>query len=303
VFTTDANGVLVACDLLSRPGLYFFDQNSLQVLRPLHPNRQCTTWRDNSIRADGNGSVISTSGKTMNISISHLEDAELSVVQQNVYALHNIRSGRQLPEINITVLDAFGYGPIHTSPNHFEAVLSSPTDYFRGIVVTNITNGSGSFSSIIGYGPANEYTLQISSRLEGLQPVEIVLHVRQCQVDEVSTLGGEFCQDCDSLSYNFDLTKTGTCTVCPGRGTCEGRYIVPKDGTWHRGPCDAQVAECLLEEACSYKERKETLRNLTRNMRSCEMEPLFTESYTNALCNEVRTAYYKALSNWRGLGV
>lgn len=236
VFTTDAEGVLATCDVLSPLRLDFLEQNNFQSLRPLNPSRACTTWSGNSIRTDGYGNVINTSGKTMNISISAAEDAELSVVRENVYALHNIRSGRQLPQMNVTVLDAFGYGPTHTSPNRFEVVLSSSSNYFRGIVVTNITNGSGSFSSITGYGPANEYTLQISPRLEGLEPVEIVLHVRQCQIGEVSTLGGEFCQDCDSISYNFNLTKTGTCSLCPERGTCEGRYIVPRDGAWHRGP-------------------------------------------------------------------
>jgi len=115
----------------------------------------------------------------------------------------------------------------------------------------------------------------------------LTVSIRGCQVDEEPTSGNELCQDCGQISYNFDPTMPGGCTPCPDGATCEGRYVVPRRGRWHKSPCHIEIKECLSEDACRYRDRRGELQNFTQGYTDCNFNESALEEYGDLECNKV----------------
>lgn len=285
ILTTDPEGVFISC---SRTVLQyqFMDPLRLSSLDLAQPKRLCRSWTGNRLAMGAPGDVVGTYGRALSFSTGPENEAQIFEDVESGFILKNVVSGRQLPLINITVLDAYGNGPLPTTPHVLEATMTSPNGFFQGTIPVNITGGSGYFSEIVGFKPPGKYSFRIVPNTIMLKSVEIIVQVRECRIGEEPTVNGELCQECDAISYNFNPTKHGGCSPCPNDATCEGRFIVPNDGYWHKSPCHVNVKQCLSEEACAYRERQAQLNKHSVGLKDCDFNESMLMDYSEVLCRE-----------------
>eukprot|EP00210_Caulerpa_lentillifera_P003973 g3792.t1 len=285
ILTSDPEAVLVSC---SKQQLQRRFPNSTQLssLQIISPVRQCKSWRRNKVARKTSCDSISTFGRFIHLSTKPNEKGKVKSAVNSTLMLENVVSGAPLPVIFMTILDAYGNGPSSTSTDTFEATMNSPDGFFQGVFFTNITEGIGNFSNIVGFVPSGKYRLTISPHTTSLPIAEIVVQVRGCQVGEEPTENGVLCQKCDAVTYNFNPAQPGGCTPCPSDATCNTRFIVPKDGYWHKSPCHKNVKECLTDEACSYSERQEKLKDYSKNLLDCQFNESMLLNYSEVLCRE-----------------
>lgn len=285
VLTTDPEGVLISC-IPQRLQTTFLDAEGVSALETMDPMGLCNSWMRNQVTSDAPGDTVGTFGRVLSFSTDPEEEGQIIGDIHSGFILQNVASGVQLPVIFITVLDAYGNGPMVTNPHRLEVTMVSPDGFFQGIITSNITGGVGNFSNIVGFKPPGNYTLRISPNTVTLPSAEIVVQIRGCQVGEEPTVGGELCQKCDAVSFNFNPEQPGGCTPCPSDATCESRFIVPKDGYWHKSPCHVNVKECLTDEACSYGDRQNQLREFTDNLHDCGFNQSMLMEYSQVSCRE-----------------
>eukprot|EP00210_Caulerpa_lentillifera_P003968 g3787.t1 len=287
ILTSQAGGILIDCEYRGRRIESLLNQSDFRFLESLNPSPLCSKWTGNKLSNDEYEGIVGTFGKEIKLSIAP-DDEEVKLIgdTKSGYVFENVTSGRRLPNIIITILDEFGMGPTPTFPNVFEARLSSPNGLFRGLYPANITDGSGNFSEVVGFAIPGNYTIKINSDNSNIQTLEAMVIVRECQVGEEPTNDGLTCQACDAFSYNFNPLEIGGCKECPSAATCKGRFIIPKKGYWHKSPCHNSLQKCLVEEACSYDNRNDTIMKFTNNYTSCSTNETDLEAYNQALCNE-----------------
>eukprot|EP00210_Caulerpa_lentillifera_P003966 g3785.t1 len=285
ILSTFASGVLIDCDYKGR-SRGFPNQNDFESLELLNPKQLCPSWIGNRVHPKGHGDIIGTYGHESLLTIEQDEEVRLVEYASNGYVLENVSSGKRLPIIYIKILDEFGVGPAPTLPNLFEARLSSQDGFIHREYPANFLAGSGNFSEVIGFASSGNYTLEIKFNNPALEMVNLTVIVRECNIGEEPTLDKLACQKCDAFSYNFNPDQVRGCTQCPYGGNCTRKYIAPKKGYWHKSPCHNSVQECLVEEACNYKNRYVALTNFTRNFSICNFTEIEVELYNDILCNE-----------------
>jgi len=294
VLTTDPNRVFVDCEYKegTRRNQTFLDETEMRSLEVLDPRRLCTPWRRNKVSSKAYGGVVGTYGQEIVLSIDPEDEVRLVGSTASGYVLENVLSGRQLPTINVTILDGYGAGPALTLPHSFEARVSSPDDFFIGMHPITIIAGVGKFSKLSGFVVPGNYTFKFAFDNKALETFNVTVMVRECIVGEEPTRDRLTCQECDAFSYNVNASEPGGCKECPNEATCSGRYIVPKNGHWHKSPCHDTIQSCLVEEACKYKDRLEVLTNSTKDSTDCKINETTLDSYGDELCNEVRCSFH-----------
>eukprot|EP00210_Caulerpa_lentillifera_P003970 g3789.t1 len=286
ILTSHASGILIDCEYRGRRIESFLNQSDFWSLELLNAKQLCSRWTGNRLSSDEYEGIVGTYGEEIVLHIAPDDEVRLVRNAQSGYGLENVRSGKQIPTIYVTLLDGFGVGPAPSLPHVFEARLSSPNGLFRGIYPANISAGSGNFSDVAAFARPGNYTVEINSDNVALETLSMFVIVRECQIGEEPTSDRLTCQDCDAISYNFNPSEIGGCTQCPNGGNCSGQYIVPKKGYWHKSPCHNTVKECLVEKACSYENRNEALTMLTESFINCSSNEMQLEAYNDALCNE-----------------
>lgn len=287
ILTSDPKRVLVSCK--KKTSYYdFVDQNALSLLQSVDPKRLCSSWKRNSHEINGQGKVISTYGRLLFFSTNHRDETRITGNVQSGFVLESIQNGEQLPVIHITILDAFENKPAPTEPLSFLAEITSPDKLFQGVVTVIISNGTGNFSDITAVKPPGRYNLTITPRVASIKSATLTVHVRDCLIGEEPVSRPVLCQACGSNAYNFNTTKTNGCLPCPGEAICQGRYIVPEDGYWHKGPCHANIKQCIAEEACTYNNREARLYDFGVNLADCYINDKTLELYGERLCNKAR---------------
>eukprot|EP00210_Caulerpa_lentillifera_P003941 g3761.t1 len=287
ILTSYASGVLIDCE--HRPRIRsFVNERFMSSLRSIHPKGLCSSWIGNQVLGNAHGANVGTYGQKVVLSIDDdsLNDVKLVGNPQTGYLLENVSSGKQLPTINVTVLDEFGVGPAPTIPRAFEARFSNAEGLFLGEYRVMILNGFGSFNDVgVSADPGN-YTLRVELDNASFETINVTVIVRECRMGEAFFSDLRACQECDALSYNFNVSGGGGCTQCPNGGDCTRQYIIPKKGYWHKSPCHSTVQECLVKEACSYDNRHETLVFITSNIIDCTINNCTLKAYNDELCNE-----------------
>eukprot|EP00210_Caulerpa_lentillifera_P006657 g6360.t1 len=285
ILTTDPRGVLMSCNYSPQES-HFLDQDHLSLLFVVDPHNVCKSWIGNQLTEKAVGDVVGTYGLVWVLSTDpDEEEAKITYSTDDGFVLQNVKSGAQLPVIHVSIYDAYGNGPMPTESSSFKIELYSFERYFPGTVNETITGGVGTISDITSVKPPGNYTLQITPNTVALPVLNLLIRIRQCQVGEESTRGGELCQECDVVSYNFD-PKHGNCTTCPNDANCEGRYIIPNEGFWHKSPCHVKVMRCLNDEACQYRGRQQKLANFTQDFVDCSMNTTTQNTYGVVLCHE-----------------
>jgi len=248
--------------------------------------RHCSTWR---------GNRIGTSDHAERIVGSYATGANISIATQGTsdqpsngeLVLENVTSGDRLPDISLIAVDEFGNGPASLIRGVLIANLSSPDEFFPGMIPLPMPNGTGVFTDVVGFVRPGTYHLRISFNSEDVEEVNIEVQVRECRIGEQRTPDFILCQPCDTQSYNFEPNGNGSCVTCPDHSTCAGSFIVPEEGYWHSSPCSSRIQECLYEEACRSTDRREALMNLSNTFQDCSLSEEDLEQYNDQQCSTV----------------
>jgi len=290
ILSTNAKDVLVSCSYDRGRQKSFLNQGNLALLAVIDHERLCESWKENHIARSRIEGVVGTFGRKLSLSINSTNSSTDVQLHGNIitgFVLENVASGKRLPEIKVLVVDAFGNGLAPTIPRSMLATVMSPEKFFQGVMTFSIAIGYGQFSGIVGVTSPGYYTIKITPHASSLDESILKIHVRNCYIGEQPTRDGKLCETCDAFSYNFNVDEPGGCTHCPEGSTCEGHYINPKDGYWHKGPCYDKVKECITEEACKYETRHHDLVKFTKNLNNCTMNTTSLETYNDVQCNEV----------------
>eukprot|EP00210_Caulerpa_lentillifera_P003940 g3760.t1 len=285
--TLNTNGVLIDCEYKRGSAQDFLNQTILSSLEQYDPKKSCLQRERDLLHVNDDGVIVGTLSQVITLSIAHDND-EVGLIWNAIdgYILKNVSSGRQLPRIYITVLNGFGGDLMFSLPNSFVARLYSSDRLFYGEYFTDSFIGSGHFSNATLFARPGNYSLEIRSNLPPIWAINVTVNVRECFVGEEPIEDPFTCQLCDALSYNFDASNISRCTPCPLDGSCQGRYIVPKKGHWHKSPCHNNTQKCIVEEACSLDDRTDVLMNFTANFTNCNMNETELDTYSEKLCHK-----------------
>lgn len=298
---TKPNNILVDCENLSwfdefsrfPRGYKIQDALSDGLLKTINNSSSpCESWKYNKLASGAYGRVVGTFGQTINVTIYSTGGSQLSGDSELGFTLPQVKSGVALPVIKITTIDAFGN--THAPMLHSEAmVLSNQDGFLSQPIVLSFEDGACIMNSIISFVVPGTYMLQLKPRYDDdiLEETSLTILVRNCVINEVSSLEGKVCLTCGEASYNFNLSKEGTCTSCPENANCTTRYIKPKDGYWHADPCHARLKRCIAEEACEFQDRLDNLDNFTRGFDNCSMSKAMLLKYSEVQCRKVSTSF------------
>eukprot|EP00210_Caulerpa_lentillifera_P006707 g6409.t1 len=249
-----------------------------------------SNFTNNSVRENGGAIQVHTftSATLLNSNFTDsTKGVQMSQDEESVFWLKNVQSGKQLPDIQMILLDGFGNGPAPTIPRVIRVSVQSNETFFQGIITINITAGRGVLSEVVGFVKPGDYSLRITPQnIASIEETTLMIQVRDCVVGETPIQDRVLCQECGENSYNFDPNNENGCTSCPETASCEGHYIVPKDGYWHKGPCNSQVKRCVLEDACTYDKRKQNLTDFSRNFIDCSFNNAILIAYGQMQCSK-----------------
>eukprot|EP00210_Caulerpa_lentillifera_P003967 g3786.t1 len=285
ILSTHASRIFIDCEHNESKKDYISKKFNTS-LKPIQPQLFCSSWTRNWISRNASGKVVGTYGQDTKLTIAPNDEIYFNGSSQTGYVLENVSGGKQLPNINIMVLDEFRAGPAPTKPRFFDARLFALDDFSNSTYTSTILDGSGHFFDVGVSARPGKYILQMEFDHPSLRTFNMTVIVRECLVGEEFNRELQACQKCDALSYNFNVLEGGNCTQCPNRGNCKGRFIVAKEGFWHKSPCHNTLQECLVEEACTFENRTDTLIDFASNFINCNINKSNTEAYNNKLCNK-----------------
>ena len=245
----------------------------------------CRSWKNNS--ANRYGPDVASYALDVQKKIADEETGVSELADGSLLTIHNHRSGKPIPAITLTPVDELGQGPAVGENNEdIKAVMSSPDGFFVGNVRESLCV-KGANLSAIGFVKPGTYEVQIEFEGADLESFEITVEVKPCDIGEVLSGNGTFCETCNVASYNFSPEEDTECQPCPENGDCSSQVILPNRGYWHQTPCSERVQRCLTEEACGSENRKEALAKITRDVESCDFSEQYLQNYTAAQCREV----------------
>jgi len=266
----------------------FLDVANNSLLSPVDPQGQYKSWNGNRVLTKDAGGVIGTHGRSLSLSSNSSREDQIVTDEKSLFFLPNVQSGSVLPTIRITVLDAFGDGPAPTIPDTFSVSVMSPESFFQGVITVGVSNGTGFLTNVVGFDTPDNYSLKITPlNNAAIEETTLKIQVRECVVGEEPTQKRRLCQECGVSAYNFDPETPNGCKPCPERATCEGRYVVPNDGYWHKGPCHVNITQCIKGEACTCEEREKGLLEFGLEFDNCTMSTETLLIYGQKLCSKV----------------
>lgn len=291
VILTTSEGVLASCGNY-RSVRGFLSRGQIASLLAFRPTPTCRSWHGSSRLNGTEGSLFAFYRMALFFSTDIDEEATIESKEGSTPVLHNGRKRTQLAALGVKILDTFGNDPLPTVLDGIELTMLSSKNFFRDPVRVALHGGIGRFTNVTGFLPPGNDTLVIRSNTRILEEGSLILYLRECKVGEEPTAGQERCQSCANVSYNFNPTKPRGCTACPKDATCEGRYIVPEPGYWHKSPCHKNVQSCLNDKACHESDRQNKLADFTKSFADCNITNGSRKAYEQALCQEVPCSSY-----------
>jgi len=296
ILTTTPKNVLVACKVsqyfsytkLVQAGTIEWLQRKWQLDMIGKSFSLCKAWRHNRLASGAYDQVIGTFGQTINITTNSTDGSKILGDSKFGFALYNVASGKDLPMIKVTTIDAFGneYAPTL----HYDAlVLSNNDGFLKRSIGLSFENGTCIVTNIIGFVEPRKYSLQLKPRYDDdiLEATNLTIVVRNCTINEVSTWVEKLCLACSEASYNFDLSREEVCMPCPENANCLTRYIKPNDGYWHKSPCHSKVKKCIVEKACKYQNRTKRISNFSQDCTKCQFNGTNLKEYGEIQCHNV----------------
>jgi len=291
---TKLNNIFVNCEGKHSWTQDFFDTDKdhtrwrQRTLKAIDPKEFCKSWEVECPRNATCKVAIGTFAYKFTIKTNSNQRAQIVGNNSNGFIFKNAESGKPLPNITITTLDAFESvcAPILLEGN--ELILNSSEGSRERFVYCSLENGTCTIIDLLGFVLRREYKIHIYPREEDLfKATSLTVEVRECIINEESTSNGNLCRECGEASYNFDTTLKGKCVPCPESSNCTTQYIKPKEGYWHKSPCHARMKRCIVEEACKVQDRLETLDILTQDLDDCNLNDTTLSNYTKVQCQKV----------------
>lgn len=294
VVGTKPDNVLIGCEARHAWSNGFMDIDAIHTrlnqstLRAIDPKEVCKSWKDGRRLNDASTVVIGTFAHKFTLTTNSALGIQIEGNDSFGFKLKNVESGKTLPNITITTLDAFGNTRAPTILEGKALTLNSSEGFFRPIVRCSFKKGTCTIATLIDFLFRGNYTIHMYPRHDDLlEGTNLTIVVRECLINEESTWNMRLCAKCTTVSYNFNLSSSAKCRPCPENANCTTSYIKPKDGYWHRGPCHARTKRCIIEEACQVQDRLEKLDNLTRVLNGCNTTNATLANYSKAQCREV----------------
>ena len=253
----------------------------MQVLRGL--DDICRDWTGNNARVYGN--TLASYARNVRKRLYNADREEvLETTTGTTITISNHSSGDPLPHVLLELIDEYGQAPAVLLGNvTVEALLTSPDDFFPGLVRMALDGNQGNFSNIVGFQPPGNYTVRIdfSRRFDAF---DMKVEVRECLPGEEATRSNTLCTPCNTATFNVNGTQ---CEPCPDNAICETASIRPKKGYWHQSPCSNQIQRCLTPGSCDTKDRDSKLADMTSDIQSCDLSDDFIRDYARAQCKKV----------------
>jgi len=297
ILATRLNHILVACDRLY--GRYDYSrflrvedirykQGTSKIEQFSKSSPLCKSWKENHLVSGARGQVVGTFGQKIDITINSTNGAHINGSSDFGFALHGVRSTKQIPTLIVKTIDASGHSP---APNLVEkdgVLLNSSSKILKDPVTFSFKSVTCNISSLSSNLPKGNYTIEINPKEEDvLEPTNLTIFISGCGINEEMTRDDSPCQECRPGSYNFDGSKIGGCSPCPKGANCAGNYTLPVGGYWNKSPCHAKVKRCIVQEACEVQDRLEKLDNLTRVLDDCNLNDTILSNYSKVQCTEV----------------
>lgn len=197
-------------------------------------------------------------------------------------------SGHALPDIKVTMTDAFGsVSPTIATLSVSLITESGYSDLAIPPAVGEQFTGTTNVTGIKLTAHPGEYRLLIKVQtLEGTLQVakkEVQVRVRKCKVGEISMKKEMECFKCPANFYSFDPSQEW-CKSCPSeKAHCNGTTLTPLNGFWQWSSHSDSILPCLNEKACSYDGRLDRLTN--RAQEEIDLGVVWDNEYP--LCSEV----------------
>eukprot|EP00210_Caulerpa_lentillifera_P004017 g3832.t1 len=288
IMATTPENILVSCSedfsmaqsLITRESIKTAIANN--TLNILDNEELCSSWVIGWHLNDDPEVAIGTFGHTLNLTTISIDDSSIKVNDSRGFELDAMRSAKGSLSITIIAFDAFGKYP--TPPLIDKDTLE--LSYSFGNIRKFYTFSHDNLTCIIYPIPKNvyllNYTIEILPKEEDiLENTTLMIHIDKCEINEDLANDKNTCQECRDGSYNFHPLEIGGCTPCSENANCSGRYIVPKEGYWHKGPCHDKVKECIVDDACNTPNRIEALEQITLNETSCDINETTLKKYDN----------------------
>eukprot|EP00210_Caulerpa_lentillifera_P000455 g438.t1 len=207
------------------------------------------------------------------------------------FMMVNVKSGDRLPMIHFKVVDDAGSDLASSRSVESHMLLQSPDGFLQGTIVITIKDGVGNIPRIVSFVDPGNYTLllipqSLSNTGIIIDEAKLIISVRDCDLGEIFIEDEQICKECDAVSYSFDPQNDKTCKPCPKKASCEGQYIVPDKGKWHKTPCHNNIKDCVHQTACIYDDRDEKLRDFASDINGCHLNKSMIEKYGEALCSK-----------------
>ena len=287
IFIDTVAGLRLDCsDESKEQGLQFYSKKQWKSMKHLASIEDiCTSWENNT--AERYGPAVASYVSDIQKEIANEETKDLESVKGSHYTIHNHRSGNPIPKIALTLVDELGQGPaVGQNNKDIEAVMSSPDGFLDGTVREPLGIKGANLNATSFVRPGN---CNVLIQFEGanLERFEITVEVRPCDIGEVASGNGTFCESCNAVSYNFYPEEDSECHPCPENGDCSSRVILPNRGYWHQTPCSEHIQRCLATEACDSDNREDALAELTQDVQTCQFDDQYLQTYTETQCREV----------------
>ena len=286
VFIDTVAGLRLSCsDESAGHGLEFYSEKRWKSMKRLTSTEDiCPSWKNNS--AGRYGPDVASYASDVLKKVTNKKTKWLSPSGKNHYTIRRHKSGRPIL-IAFTPVDDLEQSPaVGMDNNNIEAVTFSPDGFFVGSVRVPL-NAAGVNISTTGFVQPDEYTVQIDFEGADLESLEITVEVQKCEIGEVPSANGTFCEPCSDATFSFFPEEDLECHPCPENGRCNTSTIQPMPGYWHPWPCSSHLQKCLTEQACDFDQREKQLYELTKDMESCHMSDDLVVEYGDAQCGTV----------------
>lgn len=270
-------------------------------------NFECGNMKRNSVGDEGYGANVASPVKFFYSTLEFTDATRHRLGSGSSFSIPNWKSGDPLPTVEVVVVDHFHQGPALTrskaAPDfvasygnglaqytgYAKATIESPDGLFPNPLITDVSNGSGILTVGVPFQPPGEYSLVLwlADDVAAFSVINVTL--RECVINEASTLHSTFCATCDSNQYNFHPDEEH-CKLCPRTANCSSAFILPNSGYWNAFPCSHRIEKCINDVACKGSNATEVEEKLGVPSTDCTFSEEFVDWYQQSLCEPGYTA-------------
>ena len=246
------------------------------------------------------GPEVASYLSSIEVNILNEREEDVVSVNEDVYIIRNHKSGTPLPTIALRAVDDFGQGPaVGVGSREVFAVMFSPDGLFDGNVGVLLDQDIVHLTTT-GFATPGTYKAIVEFDQEQIPSLVITVEVKSCDLGEVPSANGTFCEPCTTSTFSFHPDDDLTCHPCPENGDCRSQVILPNEDYWHASPCSKNIRKCLSSDACHNEKRVEKLKQKTQNISNCNISNKEIEEYQQAQCEEASLSS-NLLRCWRSL--